>query len=349
MKMRPRQRGRRISETARPPSRLLVVLAWAGLGSAVVVWLASVVLAIGPLSAEHGHQLWDPWLARIGAVVATWLAVLLLARRIGGPLPLVAGFAGVCAVGVVLAPRGWVLSAGAVVAATTYGLLGMVLTRPAGGFRTLREGLVAAVVGAVGAVIVTGYDVALRPYRFRVMVLALTLLAALALAWRLGQGLHSIGRRGVALIVGAVAVLVLAFGYVQAVRHWGSSGVVGSLSDARGRITDWLGASPRAIEALVGFPATVWGVAVRNRRRQGWWMSAFGSLAAAGVATSLVRASVDLDEAVAATGYNLLIGAVLGLLLVGVDRLLTGTGRRTRLPGGVDARRREAGRFSRLM
>jgi hypothetical protein len=174
-------------------------------------------------------------------------------------------------------------------------------------------------------------------------------LAALTLAWRLGLGLHSIGRRGLALIVAAVAVLVLGFAYVQAVRHWGSTGLVGSLSDADGRIHDWLGASPRSIEALVGFPATIWGVAVRNHRRQGWWMSAFGSLAAAGVATSLVRPTVGLTEVAAATGYNLVIGGAIGLLLIAVDRVLTGSGRRARSPGAVDPERHERRRFSPLL
>ena len=52
-------------------------------------------------------------------------------------------------------------------------------------------------------------------------------------------------------------------------------------------------------------------------------------------------------EAAGATGYNLVIGAVLGLVLIVVDRLLTGTGRR-RLPGGVDLERPEPGRLARL-
>lgn len=344
--MRPHARGRRIAERASAPrSRGPWVV---GVATAVL-WVASLVVAVAPLAAENGVELWDPWVARIGAAAATWFAVLLLARRIGGPVPLVACFAGTCLVLVVLVPRGWVLSAGAVVAAASYGLLGMVSTRPSAGLRSLREAVVTAVVGAAGAVVVTGYDVGLRPFRFRMMVLALTLLAALALAWRLGLGLHSLGRRGLTLIVGVVVVLVAAVGYVQAVRHWGSSELVGSVTDATDTVRDRLGASPRLIEAFVGFPAIVWGAAVRNRRRQGWWMSAFGSLAAAGVATSLVQPSVGLAEAAESTGYNLLIGAALGLVLVGVDRLLTGTGRRSRVTGGVDPQRPEPSRTARLM
>jgi hypothetical protein len=317
--------------------------------AAALLWTAGLILAVAPLAASKGTHLWDPWLARLGAGGATWFAVMLLARRIGSPLPLVAGFSGVCILAVEAFPRGWVLSAAAVAAATSYGLLGMVMTRPAAGLRSLREAALAMVFGLAGAVAVTGYDVGVRPYRFRMVVLALTLTAALVLAWRLGQGLRSLGRRGTACIVGAVVVLVATVGYVQAIRHWGPEQVLGTLTGTNGTIRDWLGASPRPIEALVGFPAVVWGVAVRNRRRQGWWMSAFGSLAAAGVATSLAQRSVALREVAESTGYGFVIGCALGLVLVGLDRLLTGLDRRSRVAGGADTERPEPARVASLV
>lgn len=314
-----------------------------------VLWAAGLVLAVAPLAASRGTHLWDPWLARLGAGGATWFAVMLIARRIGGPLWLVAGFTGGCIVAVEAFPRGWVLSGAAVAAATSYGLLGMVMTRPAAGLRTLREATVAMVFGLAGAIAVTGYDVGVRPYRFRMVVLALTLAAALALAWRLGKGFRSLGRRGTACIVGAVVLLVVTVAYVQAIRHWGPEQVLGALTGTNGTIRDLLGASPRPIEALVGFPAVVWGVAVRNWRRQGWWMSAFGSLAAAGVATSLAQRSVALREVAESTGYGFVIGCALGLFLVGLDRLLTGLDRRTRVPGGSETERPEPARAASLV
>ena len=45
---------------------------------------------------------------------------------------------------------GWALAAAAVVGAAAYGLLGMVMTRPAAGVRAVREALVAAVFGMAG-------------------------------------------------------------------------------------------------------------------------------------------------------------------------------------------------------
>lgn len=319
---------------------------WAAGGA---LWVVGVALAVGPLAAREGTALWDPWLARTGAVAATWCAVVLLAHRLGGPMPLVAGFSAVCVVVVLLLPWAWVLSAAALVAAVAYGLLGMTMTRPARGVRSAGEALVAAAAGVVGVVVVSGYDVGVRPYRFRMLALALALLGGLAIARRLGLGWHSVGRRGVALIVGAIAVVLVTMVYVHLVHNWGSSQVIQSLTGTRGTIREWLGVSPRPIEAFLGFPALVWGAAVRSRRRQGWWMSAFGALAATGVATSLVQRSVTVGAAAAATGYDVLIGTAIGLLLVGLDRLLTGGGLRGRAGAGGDRLRREPARTASLL
>ncbi len=261
-------------------------------------------------------------------MVATWLAVVLLARRSGGRYILIGLFAGVVLGLVTAYPENWALAGAGVTAAAVHGVLGMTMSRPATGLRTLRELLVSALIGAAGAVVVTGYDVVLRPFRFRVMVLTLVLLGSFALAWRLGQGARSIGRRGAVLIGGGVLVLALSIAYTQAIRAWGSPGVVASMTDVKDSLDARLGAVPRPIEALVGFPALVWGVAIRSTRRQGWWMCAFGSLGAAGVATSLIQPATPFVESVSATGYGLLIGGLLGLVLVLIDRVLTGRGRR---------------------
>jgi hypothetical protein len=346
---RRRPRGRRVAALERPSRRFAGAWIWLTVTGVAACWLGCLLLAAGPLADAHGTHWWGAAPGRVGAAGATFLAVVLLAWRIGGPLLLVAGFAAVCAVTLLVEPRGWVLSAGAVVAATSYGLLGMVMTRPAAGVRALREAVVVAVIGAAGAIVVTGYDVSLRPYRFRMMALALTLLAALVLAQRLGLGFEGLGRRGMVLLVVAVLVLALALGYVQAVRHWGSSGILGSVADAHDRIRAWLGASPRLIEALVGFPATVWGVTVRRRDRPGWWISAFGALAAAGIATSLVPAAVSVTDAVKATGYGLVLGSVLGLTLVGLARIFGGARRRSALPAGADVHRVEPSRLGHLL
>jgi hypothetical protein len=317
---------------------------------AALAWLVAVIVSAGQLA--EAHDLWSQpeIVTRSGAVAATWVAVVVLAHRCGGRVLIIGAFvAGI--LGLVTAyPENWALAGAGVIAAGVHGVLGMTLTRPATGLRTLRELLVSALVGVGGAVVVTGYDVMLRPLRFRVMVLSLVLLAGLALAWRLGHGARSLGRRGAVLIAGCVVVLVVAVAYTRAIREWGSPDVLAFLTDLRVWCDHHLGAVPRPIEALVGFPALVWGVAVRSRRRQGWWMCAFGALGAAGVATSLLQPSVPLVDSVSATAYGLVIGGVLGLGLAGLDRLLAGSGGRRARGNLVDTDERpEPARFAPLL
>ena len=286
------------------PSRLRRAL----IAVVTLVWIAAVAVSAGRLAEAHDLWTQPENVTRVGAVVATWLAIVVLARRCGGRFILIGVFAGVVLGLVTAYPEDWALAGAGVTAATVHGVLGMTLTRPAKGLRPLREMLISALIGAAGAVVVTGYDVMLRPFRFRIMVLTLVLLAGFALAWRLGQGVGSLGRRGLVLIGGGVLVLALSIAYSQAIRAWGSPGVVSSVSDLVDTLESRLGAVPRPIEALVGFPALVWGVATRTRRRQGWWMCAFGALGAAGVATSLIQPTTPFVDSITATGYDLVIG-----------------------------------------
>ena len=333
--------GATVRPTSRP-RRFFAVLV-------TLVWLAAVGVSAGRLAAAHDLWSQPDDVTRIGSVVATWLGIVTLARRCGGRWVLIGLFAGVI-LGLVSAyPENWALAGAGVTAASVHGVLGMTLTRPATGLRTLRELLISAVIGAAGAVVVTGYDVVLRPFRFRVMVLTLVLVGGFALAWRLGQGARSIGRRGLVLITGGVVLLAVSVAYTQAIRAWGSPEVVSSVTDLKDSIEARLGAVPRPIEAFVGFPALVWGVAIRTRRRQGWWMCAFGGLGAAGLATSLLQPTTPFVDSVAASGYDLLIGAALGLVLVQFDRLLTGRGRRAASIEVEVAERPEPPRFAPLL
>lgn len=312
----------------------------------IVTLLASVV-AGGQLADREGWFSPPDLMARIAALVASWGAIVLLARRCGGRYVIIGGFSALVLTLVGLFPEEWALAGAAVSGAAAFGVLGMVLTRPAQGPRVLRELVVSAFIGLCGAVVVSGYDVELRPYRFRVMVLALVLVGAFALAWQLGHGARSLGRRGLALIVFGVVALAGSVAYVQAIRSWGSPDVVQTLTDLNDWIKELLGAAPRPVEAIVGFPALVWGVWVRNRRRQGWWMSAFGALGAAGVTSSLI-APGSLANSLQATGYGVLIGGLLGLVLILFDRLLTkGGGRRADSSADVD--RPEPRRFAPLL
>ena len=322
--------------------------------SAIVLVGVGVVAALvaGAQVAETAgwiDHVADP-VVRAGALLSTWCAIVLLSRRCGGRTLVVGGFTAVVLTLAGVFPETWSLAGAAVAGGVVYGLLAMVYTRPARGVGLARELAISASIGVVGALVVAGFHVELRPYRFRMIVLAIVLIGAFLLAWRLGHGARSIGRRGAVIIVVGVVALAGSLAYVQAVRTWGSPSLVHNLDDLKASVSDLLGAAPRPVEAFVGFPALVWGVSSRRRRRQGWWMCAFGALGAAGVTSSLIYPDVTVGSAMASTAYDVVIGLLIGLLVVWVDGLLTGGGgRRADATGDLDADRPEPARFTPLL
>ena len=76
------------------------------------------------------------------------------------------------------------------------------------------------------------------------------------------------------------------------------------------------------MQALIGFPALVWGIGTRSVRRQGWWLCAFGVLGTATLAASLASRP-DLELAAVSAAYSAGIGAVLGLAARAVDLATT--------------------------
>ena len=74
--------------------------------------------------------------------------------------------------------------------------------------------------------------------------------------------------------------------YTEAISQYGSRDVVDVLDEVRSSVRDTLGAVPHPITALLGYPALVWGVFMRARRRQGWWVCAFGVAATAPAPTA---------------------------------------------------------------
>ena len=87
---------------------------------------------------------------------------------------------------------------------------------------------------------------------------------------------------------------------------------------------------------LLGIPALVWGTHVRARRRQGWWVCAFGVAATVPLASGLVAPDSSYLEAALQAAYSLVLGLLIGYLVIRADLALTGPkGRRV-----VAARRR---------
>jgi hypothetical protein len=75
---------------------------------------------------------------------------------------------------------------------------------------------------------------------------------------------------------------------------------------------------------ILGVPALVWGCHMRARRRQGWWVCAFGVGATASVAQALLNPQVTLQESGLSAVYGLVVGLVIGFVVIRVDLAITG-------------------------
>jgi hypothetical protein len=232
--------------------------------------------------------------------------------------------------------------------------LGVMATIPASTFgRAIREALVATTIGWIGALGVVAYGPRARLdvdlVRFGYAVLALSLIGAIALVYRLGAGLHGLGRRGYLVASGAVLMLAIALAYSEAIAQWGSRDLVGTIDDLRDSTKEALRAVPHPIMALLGYPALVWGVFMRARRRQGWWVCAFGVAVTSPSATRLAAQEVNSTNVVLGAIYSVVAGVALGYVVIRVEQALTGTrGRRARRDEEAEAHRPEPSRFDPL-
>jgi len=330
----------------KPPRRSWRRRAAHGLG--LTLWVLIVAGAAAALvAALLGHV--GDWLADVGAVAtSTAYAGGLAARTAGRPvlfslLALVLG-------GAVVAVDDRVLRSGAaVLTAVLTAVFAVMLTVPVVRFAgAVRETVVALLVAAVGSMATLAWSPVVDLQRFEYTVLVLSLVASFLTVYRLGAGIHGLGSRGVVTVAAGSVLLALTVGYAELLQRYGTHDLVATLDDAVRWSHHHLGAFPRPIIALVGVPALTWGTHMRARRRQGWWVCAFGIGLSAPVAYALVDPGRSVEEAALATAYGVLIGLVLGFLLIRLDLRLTaprGTrGRRLAEIDGSRAVRPEPGR-----
>jgi hypothetical protein len=237
------------------------------------------------------------------------------------------------------------LSGAAVGTAVLAAMLAFMVTKPAATFAiAIREVLLATAVAWIGGVGVLGYgdNSDLSTDRFGYVVFALSLIGAFALVYRLGAGLHGLGRRGYAVAGGAALILFIAMAYTEAISQYGSREIVDSLDSLRSSVRSSLGAVPHPIMAVLGYPALVWGVFMRARRRQGWWVCAFGVAATAPCASRLIASDLGVRSVVLGAAYSLVIGLVIGYVVIRGEQTFTGnSGRRARRDEEAEAHRPE--------
>ena len=231
---------------------------------------------------------------------------------------------------VVWLDRDFLTTGAAVMTGVVSAVLAVMATVPAvTALRVLREVMVATAVAAVGALAVVGFEPAVSLPRFEYTTLMLLARGRPGSGAPAGAGAarpeptRHPHRRAWA---GWSSPLTLAYG--ELLRRYGTPELVEGLLEAVRWSRENLGAFPRPLEAVLGVPALTWGIHMRARRGQGWWVCAFGVAATAPIATSLVNTSVSVVESSLAVLYGIVVGLVIGFLLIRVDLLLSGTGRR---------------------
>lgn len=319
------------------------------LGAAALGWSA-VTGVIGDRAPVNDLPPVPEWLDGAGAVAVVTSLSWLLATRTAGRALISAGLA--LALGVTsLVVGGRVLPTGAAVMTCVVGsVYAVMVTVPAvTGLKAMREALIAALVATVTAFAAVGFEPTVATERFEIVALLLALALVLAIVYRLGAGLHGLGRRGMIVVAIGLGVLFATLAYAELLRRYGAQTFVSSVLDFADWTAERIGAFPRPLVVLLGIPALVWGTHVRARRRQGWWFCAFGVAATVPLATGLVSPDSSYLEAGLRSAYSIVLGLVVGFLVIRADLALTGPkGKRGRRAEEAGPHRPEPRRFAEL-
>ena len=320
----------------------------------IVLWSVTVLAGLAALLTACVGEVGASWICGAGAVAITTAYSWALAARTGGR-PIVVGLlALVLGVAVVVIDDDRLRTGASVLTCVVAAVLAVMVTVPAVKFvHAVREVVLAILVAAIGALAVVGFEPVVKVARFEYVTLGLALLGAFAVVYRLGAGLHGLGRRGVVAVLVGSLVLAVTLAYAELLRRYGTPGLLSTLLDAVAWSRANLGAFPRPLETVLGVPALAWGTHMRARRRQGWWVCAFGVAATAPVASSLVNPSIALSEVGLSIGYGLVVGLVIGFVVIRLDLALTGSsgsrGRRGRRAEEATALRPEPPRTRPLL
>ncbi len=303
-----------------------------------VLLLALAALHVGP-----------GWFDGLGAVLVMATYCWAAAARTGGRQVVFSVLGLVIAVAA-LVVGGDVLRSGASVMMTVVaGVLAVLLTVPAKTVLiAVREVAIATAVASIGAFASIGFEPVASTASFEIVTLCIGMAAMVTLVWRFAAGLHGLGTRGLVIVVVGTVLLGAGQVYSELLRTYTDGGPLptGGLSEW---VRDTFGAAPRTTTVLLGIPALLYGVHMRARRRQGWWVCTFGVAAMVPVAGRLVNLETSYVEAGLQTFYSVALGCLLGFVVIRLDQRLTGTrGSRARELEEETAMRPEPRRFASL-
>ena len=290
----------------------------------ITVWLALVGAALAALVCA-AVPVGPTWLGSAGSVAVVSAYSWALAARTGGRPVVFGSLALVLGVGAVVSDEDHLRTGAAVLTCAIAAVFGVMATVPAVTFvRAARECVVAVLIAGIGALATIGFEPTIAVTRFEYATFALALAGAFVVVYRLGAGLHGLGRRGAVIVVVGAVVLAGTLLYAELLRRYGTPELVTSLLDAVRWSREELGAFPRPIETVLGVPALAYGCHMRARRRQGWWVCAFGVAATSAVANCLANPNITRTESTLSVVYGLVVGLVIGFVLIRLDLLLTG-------------------------
>jgi len=308
-----RRLGRRIESFGE--SRWPIV----GWGLLVALGLGAMIAAMVPTGPE--------WLGGAGAVAVCSAYSWALAGRTGGRPVVFGTLAAALGIGVLVSGRDDLATGAAVMTCVVTAVFAVMVTVPAVTFaHAARECLLAVVVAGVGALATIGFEPTIKVEDFEYVTFGLALAGIFAVVYRLGAGLHGLGRRGVVIVVVGGLLVAVTVLYAELLRRYGTPSLVDSSLDLVRHSRDTLGAFPRPIETVLGIPALAYGVHMRARRRQGWWVCAFGVAATAAVANSLANPAIAITESILSAVYGLVVGLAIAFVVIRLDVFLTGSG-----------------------
>ena len=316
----------------------------------VALWLLVVAGGLAALVAAL-IPAGPAWLDGVGAVAVVTAYSWGLAARTGGRPVIFGGLTLVLGALVLWLDQDYLRTGAAVMTCVVSAVLGVMATTPAVRFlRAARECVVAVLIAAIGAMATIGFDPVVSVVRFEYVTLGLAIAGAFAVVQRLGAGLHGLGRRGLVVVAIGGVVLAVTLLYAEMLRRYGSQDLVDNLLGGVRWSRDHLGAFPRPILTVLGVPALAWGCHMRARRRQGWWLCAFGVAATTPVANALVNPAISLLECGLSVLYGLVVGLVIGYAIIRADLALTGSRGQGRSPArGGEAVRPEPPRTAALL
>ena len=309
----------------------------------VTVGLAALVCGIIPIGPD--------WLPGTGSVIIASTYAWALSARTGGRSVVFGTLALVIGILTLVLDDDSLRTGAAVMTCVVAAVLAVIATVPAVRFvHAVRECVIALLIAGVGALATVGFEPVITVVRFEYATFGLALLGALGVVYRLGAGFHGLGRRGLVIVLVGMVVLAVTLLYAELLRRYGTAGLVESLLDLVRWSRTHLGAFPRPIETVLGIPALAWGCHMRARRRQGWWVCAFGVAATSAVANSLANPTIALRESALSVLYGLVVGLLIALVVIRIDLAFSGSrGGRSRRAEEAAAVRPEPARTSALL